>query len=189
MIRDKIVNRTKAIRMNNFVLLSILCCASVSSYESNNVIGRYEPTWDSLDTRIIPKWYDEAKIGIFIHWGVFSVPSFKSEWFWYDWKQKKDPAIIELMENNYKPGFEYSEFGPLFTAEFYDPNQWLELFQKSGAKYIVLTTKHHEGYTLWPSKTSWNWNSMDVGPKQDLGSASKCDTSRWSEIWCLSFSF
>lgn len=49
---------------------------------------RYKPDWDSLDTRPIPKWYDQAKIGIFIHWGIFSVPSFGNEWFWYFWKRK-----------------------------------------------------------------------------------------------------
>ena len=47
---------------------------------------KYFPNWKSIDSRPLPKWYDEAKFGIFIHWGVFSVPSFKSEWFWNQWK-------------------------------------------------------------------------------------------------------
>ena len=64
--------------------------------------------------------------------------------------------------------FSYAEFAPDFTAEFYEPDKWADLFKKSGAKYVVLTSKHHEGYTLWPSRSSWNWNAMDVGPKQDL---------------------
>lgn len=50
----------------------------------------YTPDWDDLDTRPLPQWYDSAKIGIFLHWGVYSVPSFKSEWFWDDWKNGKD---------------------------------------------------------------------------------------------------
>merc|ERR1712071_626789 len=56
----------------------------------------------------------------------------------------------------------------MFTAEFFDPLQWADILKSSGARYVVLTSKHHEGYTLWPSKYSWNWNSMDVGPKRDL---------------------
>jgi len=72
------------------------------------------------------------------------------------------------MEKNYKPGFTYQEFAPQFTTEFYEPDAWAKLFSKAGAKYVVLTSKHHEGYTNWPSKVSWNWNSMDVGPKRDL---------------------
>uniref|UniRef100_T1IV28 Putative alpha-L-fucosidase n=1 Tax=Strigamia maritima TaxID=126957 RepID=T1IV28_STRMM len=129
--------------------------------------AHYDPTWESLDARPLPTWYDQAKIGIFIHWGVFSVPSFGSEWFWNAW-MNKNPAAVKFMDQNYKPNFTYADFAPMFTAEFYDPDFWAELFQASGAKYIVLTSKHHEGYTMWPSKYSWNWNSMDVGPRRDL---------------------
>lgn len=130
--------------------------------------GRYAPTWASLDTHPVPAWYNDAKIGIFIHWGVFSVPSFGSEWFWYLWKRKKETDFVEFMARNYKPNFTYQEFAPMFTASFFDPERWAKLFAASGAKYVVLTSKHHEGYTLWPSKDSPNWNSVDVGPHRDL---------------------
>jgi alpha-L-fucosidase len=130
--------------------------------------AKYDPTWDSIDSRPLPSWYDESKIGIFIHWGVFSVPSFGSEWFWWTWQGQKDQKHIDFMKRNYPPNFTYPEFAPQFTAEFYDPNQWADLFQKAGAKYVVLTSKHHEGFTLWPSANSWNWNAMDVGPKRDV---------------------
>lgn len=128
---------------------------------------RYEPNWQSLDSRPLPDWYDEAKIGIFIHWGVFSVPGFGSEWFWWNWQGLNDTRFTDFMKKNY-PGQTYAEFAPNFRAEFFNPDQWVEMFNKSGAKYVVLTSKHHEGYTLWPSQRSWNWNAMDVGPKQDL---------------------
>uniref|UniRef100_G3PD55 alpha-L-fucosidase n=1 Tax=Gasterosteus aculeatus aculeatus TaxID=481459 RepID=G3PD55_GASAC len=65
-------------------------------------------------------------------------------------------------------GFKYQDFAPQFTAEFFDAKEWTDIFASSGAKYIVLTTKHHEGFTLWGSKNSWNWNAVDVGPKRDL---------------------
>ncbi|XP_051892538.1 tissue alpha-L-fucosidase-like [Pristis pectinata] len=129
---------------------------------------RYQPNWKSLDSRPLPGWYDESKFGIFIHWGVFSVPSFGSEWFWWNWKGAHSLKYVEFMAKNYPPGFEYSEFAPEFTASFFNPDQWAELFQESGARYVVLTTKHHEGFTNWGSPVSWNWNSIDTGPHRDL---------------------
>ncbi|CAN8021386.1 unnamed protein product [Ixodes persulcatus] len=143
--------------------LLLLFLASLESTSSR----RYTPDWKSLDTRPSPSWFDEAKVGIFLHWGVFSVPSFKSEWFWSEWSNK-DPEVVEFMRRNYKPNFTYPEFAPEFTAQFFDPDRWADLFYKSGARYVVLTSKHHEGYTLWPSSVSWNWNAGDVGPKRDL---------------------
>jgi len=133
--------------------------------------GHYEPTWPSLDSRPLPAWYDSAKVGVFLHWGVFSVPSYGSEWFWAYWNNKlgsQSNNYAEFMAKNYPPGFSYQEFAPQFTAEFFAPEQWAAVFNASGAQYVVLTSKHHEGFTNWPSKTSWNWNSMDVGPKRDL---------------------
>ncbi|KAF2901668.1 hypothetical protein ILUMI_04511 [Ignelater luminosus] len=129
--------------------------------------GKYAPTWESLDKRPLPKWYDEAKIGIFLHWGVYSVPSFGSEWFWANWKNGGKPEK-EFMRQNYPPGFTYQDFAKDFTAEFFTPTDWAAIFQKSGAKYVILTSKHHEGYALWPSKYSFSWNAKDVGPNRDL---------------------
>ncbi|CAG5131394.1 unnamed protein product [Candidula unifasciata] len=130
---------------------------------------RYDPTWASLDTRPIPQWFDDAKFGIFLHWGVFSVPSYKGAWFWDFWKGPQPQLdVVQFMQANYRPDFTYADFASMFTAEFYDPNYWADIFSSAGAKYVVLTTKHHEGFCNWPSKYSWNWNAGDVGPKQDL---------------------
>jgi len=99
--------------------------------------GLYQPNWQSLDTRPLPKWYDEAKIGIFIHWGVFSVPSFVSEWFWWNWKGKGakfQKQTLKFMKDNYRPNFTYADFAPEFTAEFYNPDEWADIFSKAGAK-------------------------------------------------------
>ncbi|XP_041363835.1 tissue alpha-L-fucosidase-like [Gigantopelta aegis] len=93
---------------------------------------RYEPNWESLDKRPLPPWYDEAKIGIFLHWGVFSVPSFESAWFVKLWKDGR-PSIVKFMKDNYRPGFTYADFASQFTAEFYDPVEWARLFSNSGA--------------------------------------------------------
>ncbi|XP_067940839.1 alpha-L-fucosidase-like [Watersipora subatra] len=129
----------------------------------------YQPTWESLDARPLPAWYDEAKIGIFIHWGVFSVPSFGSEWFWESWQvSEANSSYRQFMKKNYKPGFQYADFASEFTAELYDPDHWADLFNKSGAKYVVLTSKHHEGFCNWATNVSFSWNSVAVGPHRDL---------------------
>jgi len=138
----------------------VLVAAGVGSVQ-------YDPTWASLDARPLPDWYDEAKIGIFLHWGVFSVPSFGSEWFWMSWASK-DKSYVDFMTKNYPPDFTYADFASEFHAEFFDPDRWATIFEKAGAKYVVLTSKHHEGFTNWPSKVSFNWNAMDVGPHRDL---------------------
>merc|ERR1719334_3023118 len=129
--------------------------------------AQYTPDWTSLDSRPLPKWYDEAKFGIFLHWGVFSVPSFHSEWFWKYWKGGSK-GEVEFMKKNYPPDFTYADFAAQFHAELFNPDQWADIFKAAGAKYVVLTSKHHEGFTNWPSKHSFNWNSMDVGPRRDL---------------------
>ncbi|XP_050462733.1 alpha-L-fucosidase isoform X2 [Cataglyphis hispanica] len=160
----------------------LILCVSVKAYfnvvaktDEYNVVlhltktSKFVPTWSSLDSRPLPSWYDEAKFGIFIHWGVFSVPSFGSEWFWNNWKEETTSTKYhDFMKQRYPPNFTYQDFAHDFTAEFFNASEWTELFKTSGAKYVVLTSKHHEGYTLWPSKYSFSWNSMDVGPKKDL---------------------
>ncbi|KAF2887561.1 hypothetical protein ILUMI_18612, partial [Ignelater luminosus] len=116
----------------------------------------YKPTWESLDTRPLPQWYDDAKFGIFIHWGVYSVP--KSE----------EQLSNSNSRGNCPSGPTYQEFANDFTAELFDPEAWADLFKKAGAKYVVLTCKHSDGYTLWPSIYSSSWNAKDVGPHRDL---------------------
>ena len=103
------------------------------SFLTPPVSCRYQPNWASLDTRPLPAWYDEAKFGIFIHWGVFSVPAFGSAWFWKRW-QLGDKEYVDFMKRNYPPGFTYADFAPQFTAEFYDPDHWADIFEASGAK-------------------------------------------------------
>ena len=95
---------------------------------------KYEPNWDSLDSRPLPSWYDEAKFGIFITWGVYSVPSVDDEWFWKYWMDRSDPTIVNYMEKNFRPDFTYQDFASMFTTEFYNPEEWADIFKASGAK-------------------------------------------------------
>ncbi|KAF7277406.1 hypothetical protein GWI33_007650, partial [Rhynchophorus ferrugineus] len=126
----------------------------------------YQPTWESLDTRPLPEWFDKAKIGIFIHWGVFSVPSMGTEWVWTFWNDGDE--VTKYIQDNFPPGFSYQEFAKDFTAEFFNAAEWAQLFARSGAKYVVLTSKHHEGFTMWPSSYSYSWNAKDIGPHRDI---------------------
>ena len=148
----------------------------------------YEPDWESLDARPTPEWYLDAKLGIFIHWGVYSAPAFAypdsySEWYWHsldgeranpnERQSRNARATREFHERVYGKDFAYEDFAPLFKAELFDPDQWADVFRRSGAKYVVLTSKHHDGYALWPSKEAgktWGrkWNSVEIGPQRDL---------------------
>ncbi|KAH0521654.1 Plasma alpha-L-fucosidase [Microtus ochrogaster] len=121
---------------------------------------RYDPTWESLDSRPLPFWFDQAKFGIFIHWGVFSVPSFGSEWFWWYWQKEKRPKFVDFMNNNYPPGFRYEDFGVQFTAKYFNANHWADILQASGAKYVVLTSKHHEVRNMVVTNDRWGAGSI-----------------------------
>lgn len=96
--------------------------------------ARYTPDWASLDSRPLPTWYDESKFGIFVHWGVFSVPAYHNEWFWYEWKVRQNQDCINFMKSNYPPGFSYPEFAPDFHTSFFNPGDWADIFKASGAK-------------------------------------------------------
>lgn len=142
----------------------------------------YEANWASLNKRKIPEWFHQDKFGIFIHWGVYAVPAYApviknsgysyAEWYWYR-LQEKQKDFLAFHEKNYGSGFTYPQFEPMFRAEMFDPQQWADVFKKSGARYVVLTSKHHEGYCLWNSKEAdrtWQrpWNSVTGTPRRDL---------------------
>ncbi len=142
----------------------------------------YTPDWASLNKRKIPAWFHQDKFGIFIHWGLYAVPSFApviansgysySEWYWYRLNEKQKD-FVAFHDKNYGAGFTYPQFEPMFKAEMFEPAEWADVFKRSGAKYVVLTSKHHEGYCLWNSAeadSDWGrpWNAVTGTPKRDL---------------------
>ncbi len=150
---------------------------------------QYEPTWESIDRRPTPSWFTEAKFGIFIHWGVYSVPAFApvlpndlayAEWYWHAITEGQkanakpvDAGSWAFHKRVYGPGFPYQDFAPMFRAELFDPDHWADVLAQSGAKYVALTSKHHEGFALWPSReasATWGrpWNAVELGPHRDL---------------------
>ncbi len=125
-----------------------------------------------ITERPYPQWFKDAKLGIFIHWGLYSVPSYGSKEAYGEWflrgLQLKDTLRTNFMKETYGQNFTYKDFAPLFKAELFNPDEWATLFKNAGAKYIMLVSKHHDGFALWPSKYSRNWNSVDVGPKRNI---------------------
>lgn len=138
----------------------------------------YEANWESLNSRPCPQWWKDAKFGIFIHWGVYSVPAFAptnekgvydcyAEHYGNPSRWAKNPAFPQHHAKLY-PNKSYSDFAAEFTAENFKPADWADIIRRAGAKYVVLTSKHHEGFALWPSRYSPYFNSMMMGPKRDL---------------------
>jgi alpha-L-fucosidase len=130
------------------------------------------PTWEALRARPYPQWFRDAKLGIFIHWGVYSVPAYSGKEQYGEWflrgLQVGDTLRTRFMRERYGADFDYRDFAPLFRAELFDPSEWADLFRRAGARYVVLVSKHHDGYALWPSAYARGWNSVDVGPRRDL---------------------
>jgi alpha-L-fucosidase len=147
-----------------FALMCVACAAQD--------MVKYEPTIASLDRHEVPFWYTHAKLGIFIHWGLYSVPGWAplshpehdfdsaeyikfnpyAEWYFNTMRIDGSPTQAYHREH-YGANFSYYDFAPIFNRETkrWKPDEWAKVFRQSGAKYVVLTTKHHDGFTLWPS--------------------------------------
>lgn len=136
-------------------------------------------SWEELDQRPIPQWWTEAKFGIFIHWGLYSVPAYapvkevegvyeKYAEHYYARLINKNKLFMDFHNKTYGKDFRYADFATRFKAEHFNPEDWGSLFKKSGAKYVVLTSKHHDGFCLWNSSQSPQWNSVVMGPHIDI---------------------
>ncbi|MBD5105206.1 MAG: alpha-L-fucosidase [Ruminococcaceae bacterium] len=130
--------------------------------------GRYKDDWGSLSQYSVPKWYKNSKFGIFIHWGVFSVPAFASEWYSRQMYVKDSDEYKHHTEVYGKhTEFGYKDFIPMFKAEKFDPEKWAEIFSQAGAKYVVPVAEHHDGFQMYKSDIS-HWNAYEKGPCRDV---------------------
>lgn len=159
-------------RFSGTVLVAFaLMCAVCAAQDTM----KYEPTIASLDRHQVPFWYAHAKLGIFIHWGLYSVPGWAplshpehdfssedyirndpyAEWYYNTMRIDGSPTQTYHREH-YGASFNYYDFAPIFNRETkkWKPDEWAKIFRQSGAKYVVLTTKHHDGFTLWPSSVA-----------------------------------
>lgn len=130
--------------------------------------GPFKNTWESLSSYTVPDWYRKAKFGIFIHWGVYSVPAFDNEWYPRNMYMEGSPAFEHHIKT-YGPqkDFGYKDFIPLFQAEKFDPDAWADLFQRAGARYVVPVAEHHDGFQMYQSEIS-HWNAVEMGPHRDI---------------------
>ena len=156
--------------MKKLLFLIFLLIISIASFCIAE--DQIEPNWESINSREYPQWFSDAKLGIFIHWGLTSVPAYSgkeqySEWFLRG-LQLNDTLRVNFQKKVFGENFTYRDYAPLFKAELFNPDEWATIFKNSGAKYVLFVSKHHDGYCLWPSKYAPNWNSVDVGPKRDI---------------------
>ncbi len=130
--------------------------------------GPFAATWESLDHYRIPAWYLDAKFGIFIHWGVYSVPAFGNEWYPRE-MYGESGKVFKHHVDTYGPQakFGYKDFIPKFVADRFDPKHWASVFKKSGAKYVVPVAEHHDGFAMYGTDLS-EWTATKMGPKRDL---------------------
>lgn len=173
---------------SRLILLAILACTvtitscSVSSNKSK-AKPVYEANWESIKANYKdPAWFNQQKFGIFIHWGPYAVPAFGHEW--YPRKMYMDTATFSAQLKHQRKGpdkiytyhkktygdpkeFGYKDFIPMFKGENFNPKQWIDLFKKSGAKYVIPVAEHHDGFAMYKSNVT-RWNAFDMGPKRDI---------------------
>ncbi len=157
----------------NFMMIAGLALAA-NLFAQNASQGPYQPTWDSLSTHKMPAWYEDAKIGLSMHWGVYAVPGWApregsisyAEWYGWRMHEKNNPTSTYHREN-YGEKFTYDDYIPKWKAEDYDPERWAIFAKNMGAKYMFITSKHHDGFCLWPSKYT-DRNAKKLGPRKDL---------------------
>lgn len=138
--------------------------------EINQVVqqGKFHDTWESLFQYEIPRWYRDAKFGIFIHWGIYSVPAFGNEWYSRNMYRQGTPEF-EYHRKTYgsQKDFGYKDFIPMFRAEHFDPEEWAKLFRQAGAQYVVPVAEHHDGFQMYQSQLS-HFNAYEMGPHRDV---------------------
>jgi alpha-L-fucosidase len=152
-------------KLRLFFLISLLSVVIIQQLYAQE---KYQANWESLKKYQVPDWFRDAKFGIFIHWGVYSVPAFGSEWY-PRLMYRKGTKEFEHHLQTYGPQnkFGYKDFIPLFKAEKFDPVKWVALFKKAGAKYVVPVAEHHDGFAMYKTTLS-KWNAFEMGPHRDV---------------------
>jgi alpha-L-fucosidase len=142
----------------------------IKSVDRINSEGPFRPDWESLQNYKVPEWYMDAKFGIFIHWGVYSVPAFGTEWYpRMMYTEGSDEYKHHIATYGAQDKFGYKDFIPLFKAEKYDPVAWARLFKEAGARYVVPVFEHHDGFAMYDCGLS-DWTAVKMGPHRDLWS-------------------
>ena len=155
-------------------LMTILVLGiAMSSMAAQAEEFRYEPDWESIRSRYeVPKWFRDAKFGIFLHWGPYTVPAYcvtkyPKYMYYKDWERDgKSPYKHHLETYGKHSEFGYKDFIPMFKAEKFDAEAWVALFKEAGAKYVVPVAEHHDAFAMYNSHVT-RWNVVNMGPKKD----------------------
>ncbi len=133
-----------------------------------NMRGPFAANWNSLGAYRVPEWFRDAKFGIFIHWGVYSVPAFGNEWYSRNMYVQGTPAFKHEVET-YGPQskFGYKNFIPMFRGQDFNAGRWVDLFVRAGARYVVPVAEHCDGFAMYDSSIT-NWNAVKMGPHRDV---------------------
>lgn len=129
---------------------------------------KFKPSWESLKQYTVPEWYRDSKFGIFIHWGIFSVPAFGNEWYSRNMYVQGTPEFEHHVATyGAHKHFGYKDFIPQLTGARFDANAWAELFRQAGARYVIPVAEHHDGFAMYDSSFS-KWNAVQMGPHRDV---------------------
>lgn len=130
--------------------------------------GPFQADWSSLKAYSVPAWYEDAKFGIFIHWGVFSVPAFNNEWYSRNMYIQGSPEFEHHIQT-YGPqrDYGYKDFISMFKGEKFDADAWTALFKQAGARFVVPVAEHHDGFAMYDCSFS-PWNAAQMGPRRDV---------------------
>ncbi|NMP38325.1 MAG: alpha-L-fucosidase [Clostridiales bacterium] len=149
-----------------------------------NENGKYKPTVESLEAYPYPQWFEDAKFGIFMHWGVYSVPAFFNEWYERLMYYKGNPTHWHHLVK-YGKSFNYKDFIPMFKAEKFDADKWLSFFEECNVRFIMPVGEHHDGFKMYGSELC-RWNAAQMGPKRDLLGELKAASERRGIEFCTS---
>lgn len=177
---NKLISSFAIIGIAVSTIISVTSCTQTA--KAKNVDEeKYEADWESLKNYEAPEWYEDAKLGFWVHWGVYSVPGYRgdhaSEWYgrWMysqdgqSGKQNRGYKTHQHHIDTYgdPSGFGYKDFIPQFKAEHFNAEEWADLCVDGGAKFFTMMAAHHDAFCLWDTKLS-KWNSVNMGPKRNL---------------------
>lgn len=148
--------------------------------------GKYKDNWQSLSNHKTPDWYYKGKLGIFIHWGVYSVPAFGSEWYPRNMYIKGRYEYAHHIETygSHKE-FGYKDFIPLFKAEKFNAKEWIDRFKNAGAKFVMPVCEHHDGFAMYDTEFN-RWNAKNMGPGRDIIDELKAECEKQGLTFCAS---
>ncbi|WP_068473009.1 alpha-L-fucosidase [Saccharicrinis aurantiacus] len=161
--------KIKTIISSAAVLFLSYACTTSNTNSASDEVKEYQPTFESLSQHeAAPEWFQDAKLGMYFHWGPYSVPAYGSAWYPAN-MYLKGSKVNQFHEKNFGPieEFGYEDFIPMFKGEHFDAEEWANLFKMTGAKFAGPIAQHHDGFAMWDSDVN-PWNCVDMGPKRDI---------------------